>query len=125
MNKKLKEYRLFREYKIIANDATDAREIAAQNCGMICSSGRLFKHLKKDKIVEKSKEKETQVIMVYQKETDGEILIKKLPLEKVRKQVKKYNLDTYDYAIIKGEVLKSFLKKCPIKIVEKSTGKRV
>ncbi len=54
MNKKLKEYRLFREYKIIAIDLADAKAIAMQNCGMTCSSGRLFKHLKKDKIVEKS-----------------------------------------------------------------------
>ncbi len=54
MNKKLKEYRLFREYKIVARNARDAKDIAMQSCGMTCSSGRLLKHLEKDKIVEKS-----------------------------------------------------------------------
>jgi len=51
MNKpKLKEFRLFREYKIMASGFRDAKVISALNSEMHCSDGRCLQHMQKDKI---------------------------------------------------------------------------
>jgi hypothetical protein len=48
-------------------------------------------------------------ILVYMKETDGEMMIETLTSKQIKDRVK--NLDYSDYAIIDGDVLKSFNSK--------------
>lgn len=48
-------------------------------------------------------------LLVYMKETDGDVLIETLTLEQIKEKVK--DLDYSDYAIIDGNILKSFNSK--------------
>ena len=48
-------------------------------------------------------------ILVYMKETDGDMMIETLTSKQIKDRVK--NLDYSDYAIIDGDVLKSFNSK--------------
>ena len=48
-------------------------------------------------------------LLVYMKETDGDILIETLTSKQIKEKVK--DLDYSDYAIIDGNVLKSFNSK--------------
>jgi hypothetical protein len=48
-------------------------------------------------------------ILVYMKETDGDMMIETLTSKQIKDKVK--NLDYSDYAIIDGDVLKSFNSK--------------
>lgn len=48
-------------------------------------------------------------ILVYMKETDGDMIIETLTSKQIKDKVK--NLDYSDYAIIDGDVLKSFNSK--------------
>lgn len=48
-------------------------------------------------------------LLVYMKETDGDILIETLTSKQIKEKVK--HLDYSDYAIIDGNVLKSFNSK--------------
>ena len=48
-------------------------------------------------------------LLVYMKETDGDILIETLTSKQIKEKVK--NLDYSDYAIIDGNILKSFNSK--------------
>lgn len=50
-----------------------------------------------------------ELIIVYQKETDGEIVVEKRSIDEVKKIVK--TLDSGDYALIGGEVIKDFKDK--------------
>jgi hypothetical protein len=48
-------------------------------------------------------------ILVYMKETDGDMMIETLTSKQIKDKIK--NLDYSDYAIIDGDVLKSFNSK--------------
>jgi hypothetical protein len=56
-----------------------------------------------------SESKNQTYLLVYMKETDGDMVIETLTSKQIKDKVK--NLDYSDYAIIDGDVLKSFNSK--------------
>ncbi len=47
-------------------------------------------------------------ILIYVRETDGDCFIEKHTIEEIKSIIEKYRLSSYDYAIIDGDVIKTF-----------------
>jgi len=54
--------------------------------------------------------KTERYIVIYQKETDGDICVEYCEFYKIENLLKKYRLDIRDIAIVKGKIVKEFGK---------------
>jgi len=65
-----------------------------------------------------SKELGMNYTLIYQTETDGETVLETLSVEEIQKRIENFKLTRWDYAIVRGEILKTFDQQISLKVLK-------